>query len=86
MVDVGRYDHVPNGNFVANEFGRDLLAFGDEKHFLGEQAFAREMHLRHVGVTGTRGLFATLRDPLGPRLHQTCAITIAAVGSTHTVG
>ena len=68
MVDVGRDDHVPDGNLVADQFGRHPLALGDEEHLFGEQAFAGKMHLRHVGVAGAGGLFAALGDPFGARV------------------
>ena len=67
MVDVGRDDHAPGGDFVADQLGRKLLALGDEEHLFGDQALARKVHLRHVAVAGARRLFAPLRDPLRAR-------------------
>ena len=84
MVDVGRNDHVADGDLVADQLGRDLLALGDEEHLFGEQALARKVHLRHVGVAGARGFFAALRDPLGARIGRGRAV--AAIGSTHNLG
>ena len=79
MVDVGRNDHASGGNFVADELGRNLFALGDEDHLFGEQALARKVHLRHVGVAAARGLFAALGDPLGAGFQDTRTIAVAAI-------
>ena len=86
VVDVGRDDHASGGHFVADELGRNLLALGDEDHLFGEQAFARKVHLRHVGVASARGLFAALGDPLGARLQDTRTIAVAAIVVAHKFG
>src|SRR6185295_5890240 len=56
VMDVGRDDGAAAGDFAANEFGLDLLAFGDVGHFFGDQAFAGEVHLGHVARAIGAGL------------------------------
>src|SRR5579863_1450607 len=60
VIHVGRDDGAAAGDFVANEFGRELLAPGDVVHFLGDDALPRKMHLRkiaHATIQGGRTLF-----------------------------
>ena len=83
MVDVGRNDHAPGGNFVADKFGSDLLALGNEHHLFGEQALARKMHLRHIAVASAHSLVTTLGDPLRPRLRHASTVVLAAIGYIH---
>ena len=63
MIDIGGDDHPAGGDFVADQFGRNLLAIGHVEHLFGDQAFAGEMHLRHVGIAGAGCLFLTTDDP-----------------------
>src|SRR5579885_2132294 len=56
MVDVCRNDESACSDFRANELRGEVFAFGDELHFLGDDAFARKVHLGDVVVSGTRGL------------------------------
>src|SRR5664279_1394475 len=86
MVDVGRDDHASGSHFVADEFGRNFFALGHEDHLFGEQALARKVHLRHVGVAAARGLFAAPGDPFGAGLQNARATAVAAVVVTHKVG
>ncbi len=46
MADVGGDDHAAAGDFVADEFGRDVFAAGDVLHFTGDDAAAGVVHLR----------------------------------------
>ena len=50
MVDVGRDDHAAAGDFVAHQFGSQLLALGDVFHLLGDHALAGVMHLGEIAV------------------------------------
>src|SRR5689334_795825 len=67
MVDIGRDDHAPASDFIADELSRRLLLEGDELHLFGDYAFAREMHLRHIAVAGARGVSLTVRNPFRTR-------------------
>ena len=49
-------------------------------HLFGDQALAREVHLAHVGVAGTRGLFLALHDPLGTRGWDLVVVALMPVG------
>src|SRR6202012_3548773 len=50
VVDVGGDDAAAAGDFAADEFWPEFFALGDVLHFFGDDAFAGEMHLRHVAV------------------------------------
>ena len=74
MVDVRGDDHAAASDFIAHQFGRDLLAVGDVLHLVGDHALARVVHLREVAVC-VFGL--PLRQPLCPRFEnriQTTAV------------
>ncbi len=61
----------PRGDFVADQFGRNLFALGDKAHFFGNDAFARKVHLRHVAVAVGAGLLRfALFNPLIPKRHK----------------
>ena len=79
MVDVGRDNHAPGSDLIADELGRKLLALGDKEHLFGEQALARKVHLGHVAVAGPSGFFAALRNPFRARLGHAPAVILAAV-------
>ena len=70
MVHVGRNDQPPHSHFVADHFHRQILALRHVGHFFREQAFARKVHLRQVGVTGARGLSLAAHDPVGARFQN----------------
>ena len=50
VVDVRGNDRAAARHLVAHEFGRHVLAHGDEAHLLGELAAPRVVHLREVAV------------------------------------
>ena len=50
MVDVGGDDHASAGDFVADEFGRQLFFVGDEAHLFRDHALARVVHLEKLPV------------------------------------
>ena len=52
---VGRDDHAAAGDLVADQFGVEVLALGDEVHFVGDDALAGGFELRHgSGSPGKR--------------------------------
>ena len=80
MVDVGGDDHASASDFIAHQFGRDLLAVSDVLHLFGDHALARVMHLRKVAVFVLGVLGLALRQPLCPRFQnriQTIAVRAA---------
>ena len=48
MMDVGGDDGAAARDFAADELRVDLFALGDKLHFLGDDALAARVHLRHV--------------------------------------
>ena len=74
MIDVGGNDHAAGSDFIAHQFGRELLAAGDEFHLFADDAAAGKMHLRQIGVAGLGGLGLALRDPFGARRSVSVAV------------
>ena len=61
MIDIGGDDGAAAGDFAAHQFGLDLFAPGDILHLFGDDALAREVHLRNI----TRAIGGgALRQPL----------------------
>src|SRR6185437_1542232 len=58
-------DEASGSDFVADELRGEALAFGDVGHFFSEEAFAGEVHLRHVGVAGAGGFGTAIGAPAG---------------------
>ena len=50
MIDIGGDDHATAGDFVTDQFGRELFALGDVHHLFRDFAGPREVHLREVAV------------------------------------
>src|SRR5438874_3913817 len=74
MIDVGGNDHAAGSDFIAHQLGRELLAAGDEFHLFGDDATAREVHLRQIGVAGLGGFGRALPDPFGARRSVSVAV------------
>ena len=72
----------PRGHFVANELGRDLLFVRDERHFFGDHALAREVHLREVAV-GV--LLLAARKPFCARFRDGVAVAVRAIRGSHEI-
>src|SRR3984957_11594341 len=56
VVNVGGDDAAAAGDFAADDLGIEFFALGDVLHFLGDDAFTGEVHLRHVAVAVGAGL------------------------------
>src|SRR5438132_7378654 len=74
MIDVGGNDHAAGSDFIAHQFGRELLAAGDEFHLFADDAAAGEVHLRKIAVAGFAGTGLALREPFGARRSVRVAI------------
>ena len=71
MVNIGGNDGATTGDFAAHEFGLDFFAFGNEGHLFGDDAFAGQMHLRHVFIAIGRGRFRfSFFDPAVTQCHR----------------
>ena len=78
MIDVGGDDHAAAGDFVADEFRRQLFLVGDEAHLFGDDALAGVVHLGEVagGV-----FFLAAGHPVCARLGDGVAVIAVAIGS-----
>ncbi len=70
VIDVGRNDEPPGGDFVPDQPHWYLFPLGDKGHLFRDVALARKVHLRHVSVAGPRCFELSLDDPLSPRLQN----------------
>src|SRR5882762_8978263 len=69
-MDVGGNDGAAASNFTAHKFGFDFFALGDEEHFFGKDAFAGQVHLRHVANAVGGGFRFPLFDPSVTQCHR----------------
>src|SRR6266851_8439661 len=71
VMNVGGDDGAAAGDFAAHEFGFDFFALGDEEHFFADDAFACQVHLRHVFIAiGSGGFCFPFFDPSVTQCHR----------------
>src|SRR6266699_172687 len=82
MTDVGRNDHPPASNCVADKLRRDILTQCDIAHLFRADPPPGIVHLREVAV---RILEFAAYDPVGARTGSDTA-TVSIVASVMSVG